>query len=68
MKYCIEIETLMIDGDKKVWVKTLQANSVTEQTLNLILEQYMSKSAASVYQIKISKENEDEIVDNYSVL
>lgn len=67
MKYYIEIETLMIDGEKKVWVKTLQAHSVTEQTLNLLLEQYMSKSA-SVYQIKICQEKEDEIVDNYSVL
>lgn len=67
MNYFVEIETLMMDGESKVWVKTITAHNVTEQTLNLILEQYMSRST-SVYQIKISKENEDEIVDNYSVL
>lgn len=67
MSYCVEIETLMIDGDKKVWVKTVSARLVPENTLNLILEQYMSRST-SVYQIKICKENEDEIVDNYTVL
>ena len=67
MSYCVEIETLMIDGDKKVWVKTVSARLVPENTLNLILEQYMSRST-SVYQMKICKENEDEIVDNYTVL
>ena len=67
MNYFVEIETLMMDGESKVWVKTITAHNVTEQILNLILEQYMSRST-SVYQIKIYKENEDEIVDNYSVL
>ena len=55
MSYFVEIETLMMDGESKVWVKTITAHNVTEQTLNLILEQYMSNCCLGMSSFSFSQ-------------
>lgn len=70
MSYCIKVSVLMKDGNKNVWVEKVNARNIPESTLNIITEKSMTENngLGNLYQINISKENEDEIVDNYSVL